>query len=480
MALENGKNPDGIVNEIQSRHIILLPDGSEISIRLDDPPQVRRVLGGLANEELTAYVTSVELKGKLKAEPPSIQVMQQHELVGYEPASDSGNFRLYPKGFLIFQLLVDWAHEIATHRIGAMQIDSPILYDWSDAEIRRQAESFHERHYVVKAPDDPDKEFILRFAGDFGLFKILKQAKFSYKCLPMRIYEFSKSFRYEKSGELSGLKRLRAFHLPDIHCFCKNLAEGWDEYGNLYRQYADLADSTGVSYAVVFRIVDGFYRKHKDRITDLIRYSERPAFVEILPRMRHYWALKHEFQAIDSVGGAVQLSTVQLDVKDAETYGITYVDKDGRERGSIICHSSIGGIERWFYSVLEEALKREVPMLPVWLAPVQARIIPVSEGHLEYCRSLVLRNVRFDVDDTDRTVARKVADAGREWVPYVCVVGQREVQAKNLTVTAREDGARKQLTAQQLEDEIHAKCKAMPYRPLPVPALVSQRPKFCG
>ncbi len=104
--------------------------------------------------------------------------MQQHEFIDYEPASDSGNFRMYPKGHFLFNLLKKWSDEIALNRLGAMQIESPLIYNWADEEIRAQAGSFHENHYGVSVPDDPDKEFILRFAGDFGLFKIMKQARF--------------------------------------------------------------------------------------------------------------------------------------------------------------------------------------------------------------------------------------------------------------------------------------------------------------
>ncbi len=137
-------------------------------------------------------------------------IMRRHEMVDYEPASDSGHFRMYPKGQLMFELLRDWSYEIAVNRFGVMPIESPLLYDKRDREILEQAGSFRENHYSVNGHES-DHEFILRFAGDFGLFKIMQQARFSHKQLPIRMYEFSKSFRYERSGALSGLKRLRAF-----------------------------------------------------------------------------------------------------------------------------------------------------------------------------------------------------------------------------------------------------------------------------
>lgn len=116
----------------------------------------------------------------------------------------------------------------------------------------------------------------------------------------------------------------------------------------------------------------------------MLKYSKRPAFIEVLSKMKHYWAVKHEFQGIDAVGGNCQLSTVQLDIVDAERYGIVYSDKDGKQKGCTICHSSVGSIERWIFSILENALKNEKPTIPLWLSPTQVRLIPVANSHLKY------------------------------------------------------------------------------------------------
>nr|CAH04860.1 partial threonyl-tRNA synthetase (HrrS) [uncultured archaeon] len=477
MILMELKNREEVVKNIQSRRIILLPDGTELPVDLSKEDEVMAALAKAECKPLEAYVVSEELKRPPGIEPPSVKIMQQHELVGYEPSSDSGNFRFYPKGYLIFQLLHDWANEIAVNRFKALQIDSPLLYAWDDPQIREQAGTFHERHYSVRPPDS-DREFILRFAGDFGLFKIMKDATISYRNLPLRMYEFSKSFRYERSGELSGLKRLRAFHMPDIHCFCRDMEEGWTEYQELYRNYSDLADASGVEYAIVFRIVESFYNENRSRIVDLVKYSNQPAFIEVLSEAKHYWAVKNEFQGVDSTRGCIQLSTVQLDVKDAQVYGIDYTDRDGKKKGCIICHSSIGSIERWYYSLLEEALKKEQPTLPVWLSPTQVRIIPVSEKQLEYCRYLDIDGVRYDVDDSDETLAKKIAKASTEWIPYVAVVGDREAESGVLSVSIRETGKRVTMTREELAQEVRRHCAGRPYRPLALPKLLSQRPAF--
>lgn len=473
-------NREEIVKNIKSEYVILKQNGEEIKLDLENKEDVVKKLDQINDISLKAYVLSEELQSQNDQEAPSIKEMRRLELIDYEPASDSGHFRMYPNGELIFDLLKDWVDYIAKEKLEAMQIESPIIYDWSDKEIREQANSFHERHYMVKVPDDEKKEFVLRFAGDFGLFKMLKDANFSYKMLPMRMYEFSKSFRYEKSGELSGLKRLRAFHMPDVHCFCENQEQGMEEYKNLYKKYVDLARGVGIKFAIVVRVVKEFYDKYKKDLVELANYSNAPLFVEILSEMKHYWAIKHELQAIDSIGGNEQLSTVQFDVKDAKVYGINYIDSLGEKQGCIICHSSVGSIERWIYAVLEDSLKKEYPVLPLWLSPSQLRLIPVSDKYIDYCKELKFNNIRVDIDDREEKVGRKMVRARQEWIPYSILVGEKEVSKGKFIVNIREENKQIEMNKEEIEKMIKEKIKGMPFRNLAMNKCLSKRPSFYG
>lgn len=466
---------EAVLDSITSTHYILTPDGEEIRIDLED----LSTLASLGEDNpLKKFIMSEEVGRSQGKEPPSIKAMQRLELVDYEQASDRGHFRLYPKGHLMFKLLESWAEKIAVDRIGAIQIDTPIMYDWSQPDIRSQGISFHERHYTLKTEEN--REFVLRFAGDFGLFRMMKDATLSYRNLPLRIYEFSKSFRLEQRGELTGLKRLRAFHMPDVHCFVKDIDSGWEEYMLLYKHYSDLADATGVEYAVAFRIVEEFYDKYKEHIIELLRYSDRPALVEVLSEMKHYWAVKHEFNGIDSTGGALQLSTVQLDVADAERYGIVYVDEDGKRKGCIICHSSIGSIERWLYVLLEEALKHEKPSFPFWLSPTQVRLIPVGDAFMKDCEDLAMAiDARVDIDDTDDSVGKKIRNAEREWINMIIVVGEKERASGQFPVRLR-SGEMRAMTKDQLREEIQRLMADYPRAALPLPMFLSRRPVFRG
>ena len=467
-----------VVEKISHEFFILTPDGEEHKVDLED----EKALGSVAildkYPSLKTFILSEEIGRAKGEEPPSIKAMQRLELVDYEEASDRGHFRMFPKGHLVFSLLEAWAQSIALDRIGAIQIDTPILYDWSFPDIRSQGMSFHERHYKLKTEEN--REFVLRFAGDFGLFRMMKGATLSYRNLPLRVYEFSKSFRLEQRGELTGLKRLRAFHMPDVHCFTKDIDEGWKEYMLLYRNYADLADATGVEYAVAFRIVKEFYDKYKDNLVELLKYSKKPALIEVLSEMKHYWAVKHEFQGIDSVGGAVQLSTVQLDVEDAERYGIVYADADGKKKGCIICHSSIGSIERWIYVLLEEALKHDKPALPFWISPTQIRLIPVGSEFVADCDGLADQlDARVDIDDMDDKVGKKIRNAEMEWISMIIVIGEKE-RASGKYPVRRRDGSQTQMSLSELKEEIAKLTEGYPKARLPLPRMLSRRPAFRG
>ena len=491
-AVSSKKTREDVVKDVESEFFILNYDGAETKIDLKNESVLDdKVLKGFPS--LRKVIAYEEFKIKEGETPPSVSAMRRLEIADHEENSDSGHLRFYPKGTLLYKLLSDWAEDIALNHLKCMEIETPLIYNWNKPEIKGQGESFHERHYSVFVPDEksdtggfaPSKEFVLRFAGDFGLFSMLKDAKMSYKQLPLRFYEISKSFRYEKSGELSGLRRLRGFTMPDIHSFCLNLEEGFNEYQVLYRTYADLAEGTGIEYAVVFRIVKEYYDKYKDKIIELLKYSKKPALIEVLSKMKHYWALKHEFQGVDSVNGSCQLSTVQLDVEDAKRYGLNFTAETGEKTGCIICHSSVGAIERWMYLLLEEALKKNIPVFPLWLSPTQVRIIPVSDKFMDFAvklkEDMFKSDIRVDIDDRDFSLGKKIMFAEEEWVPYIVVVGQKESESGVLSVRDRyKERKNFNLTPPDFIKEIKAGTEGMPFRKLILPDMLSKRPIFVG
>lgn len=189
-----------------------------------------------------------------------------------------------------------------------------------------------------------------------------------------------------------------------------------------------------VKYQAIFRSTRAFYDDNKKWVEQIAREFKRPFLVELLSERVHYWVCKCDLAALDTSRKPIECPTVQIDVESAERFDIKYYTEAG-ERWPIILHTSpTGGIERVLCAILEAQALERVPALPVWLAPTQVRVVPVSEKHLQYAREVAseVRNakIRVDIDDRDESVSKKVASAGKEWVPYVVVIGKRGAEEK--------------------------------------------------
>ena len=159
--------------------------------------------------------------------PPHVPLMKRLEIADYEAGSDPGNLRWYPKGRMIKSLLEQYV-TMRMNQYGAMEVETPIMYDFNHPSLKSYLNRFPARQYVLKSED---KELFLRFAACFGQFLMAHDAQFSYKQMPIKLYELTRySFRREKSGEVVGLKRLRAFTMPDCHAFCMNLEQAKKEF----------------------------------------------------------------------------------------------------------------------------------------------------------------------------------------------------------------------------------------------------------
>ena len=427
---------------------------------------------------------------KLRAyerEPPHIKIMQEQELVDYEPGSDAGNFRFYPKGRLIKKLLERSITDFCVD-YGAMEVETPIMYDFEHPSLKKYLNRFPARQYVVLSED---KEFFLRFAACFGQFLMTHDMVFSYKQLPMRMFELTKySFRREQTGELAGLKRLRGFTMPDMHGILKDMEQAKTELEQQLEISMEWLSYVGLlgGSEVGFRILTEFYEKNKEWYKSLVKKIGKPILVELFDERYAYFVTKFEFNFVDAMEKASALTTVQIDVENADTYDIWYVDEEGKKKRPLFTHASISGsIERVMYALLEkEAMKMakgEKAMLPLWLSPTQVRILPISEKHLEFAQEVLSQlgeNVRADIDDSAETLGKKIRNAQKEWIPYIAVIGDNEVESGKITVNIRETGEKKEMNGIELRAIIEEKTNDMPFEKLSLPKLISKRPTFRG
>jgi len=422
--------------------------------------------------------------------PPHVPLMKRLEIADYEQGSDPGNLRWYPKGRLIKSLLEQFVtSEMIAY--GAMEVETPVMYDFNHPSLADYLNRFPARQYVLKTED---KELFLRFAACFGQFLMVHDTQFSYRQMPLKVYELTRySFRREKSGEVCGLRRLRAFTMPDCHAFCADLEQAKKEFKTRFNLCISVLGSIGLSkddYEVAIRFTKGFYEENKDFIADLAKIYGKPLLAEVWEERFFYFILKWDANFIDNQDKAAALSTDQIDVENAKRYEITYVDEKGEKQHPLILHCSpSGAIERCVYALLEKAYKEQqngkLPMLPLWLSPTQVRLIPISDDFTEkveeIAKEIAAHCIRVDIDDHTSTLQKKIREAEMEWVPYVIVVGQRELESGVLSVRDREKhGKVQKMKLDELITKITGKLEGKPFKPLPLPLNLSKRPQFYG
>ncbi|OLS22627.1 MAG: Threonine--tRNA ligase [Candidatus Heimdallarchaeota archaeon LC_3] len=375
--------------------------------------------------------------------PPHIALMKQLELVDYEQGTDPGNFRILPRGLVIKNAIEEYTKQMLID-YGAHIIESPLFYDFEHPALKKYLNRFPARQYVVESGH---KNYFMRFSACFGQFLTLSQSTISYKNLPVKIFELAKSFRREQSGEISGLRRLRGFTMPDIHTVCSDIPMSKKAFREQYEMSLQMMNELELDIEVAFRVQKNFFDEHKDWILDMVKLSKKNCLLEIYEERYAYFILKFEFNFVDTQGKAAALSTVQIDVENGERFEIRYVDESGKEQYPYILHCSIpGSVERDIYALLEKASaqinKKEIPILPFWVSPVHTRLIPIGEKHLGYCqqlrKSLESINVRVEIDNRlGERVAKRIRAAELLWIPMLLVIGDKELDSNELTIRER-------------------------------------------
>lgn len=415
---------------------------------------------------------------------PHIEYMKKLKLAEVEPLSDAGHLTYLPKGALVVDLLMDYGLQVV-RRIGGLPVKTSIMYDLNIPAIKEHVDLFGQRMYKVK----PFKrEFVLRYAACFGQFALLRRHYLTYKDFPLKIFELADSYRYEQRGEVSGLARPRRFYMPDLHILTLDLDSAMDEFKKIFRLIMDEGERFGWIYYNLYNVVEDFMHGHFEFILELVRMEGKPVLLYIVESGKFYWVINIEFHYIDSQGRPLETATVQIDVGNSKRFGIKYHDADGSIRYPVILHTAIhGSVERFLYEFLEEAAKManrgEKPMLPTWLSPTQVRIIPVSKAHLDYSYNLLLMirdaDIRVDIDDRDLSLSKRIMNAEQEWIPYIVVVGDKEIKSNRLTVRVRRlGGMAVEMGLGEFIETVRGEIDGYPFRQLYYSEWLSKRPEI--
>ena len=356
---------------------------------------------------------------------------------------------------------------------GAVLVDTPIMYTVKNKKLTAQTARFPARSYWVESGKD---RFLLRYASDFLLFDLFSQMNIKPQYLPLRAYEYEQyAFRREQEGELSGLRRLRGFTMPDMHTMCKDLESSIDEFKKQYELIKNLENDLGIKSYVIFRATRDFYKENKDWIIDLIKTEKFPTLLELWDDRYYYYVLKFERNVLSAQGKSATLATNQIDVESSlefmrdtdgverQKYNISFTDKDGQIKHPIILHNSpTGAIERVLWGLIESAILNKnkiVPGFKTWLSPIQVRIITVSYDQNEYAESILdIINgepFRADFDNREETVGKKIRQSEIDWIPYTVILGKKEQDNQTISVRKRligEPYGPKKQTSEQIND----------------------------
>ncbi len=462
---------------VQSEYVVLDESG-----KLHDPRE------WATSAEPSDFKTLVE-KEALKMEsggghPHFLEYCKKFSLE-WEPYSDLGHMRYGPEASLLFALTSDYAWKVASSMgIPVFEVRGTNTFDLARDPIRQHAELYGGRLYQI---DIDTKSFVLRYAACHQQFSMLKDWAISYKHLPFGTFEVADSYRLEQSGELLLCFRTRKMHMPDLHVYCKDVEEAKSASFILHKKIYEEITKLGRDYASIYNTTRSFYEANKEFFRDFINVERKPVLLNFVPEGHYYWVLNVEYNIIDELNRPREIGTVQIDVGNAKRFGISYTDKDGEKKYPPILHSAlIGTVERFIFSVLDTAVKTQknkgVPSLPVWLSPVQVRVVPVGDHFVEDATRLALEltssQVRADVDDRPESVPRRIRDAETSWIPHIIVYGEEERRSRMLKVRRREKSDTITMSLKELIDEIHAKTNGYPYRALQMPLLLSQRPIY--
>jgi len=354
---------------------------------------------------------------------------------------------LTPYGTIIRKELEKFVLEEETRR-GYQHVITPHLAKVDLYKTSGHYPYYKDTMYPVMKVDE--EELILRPMTCPHHFMFYKTRPHSYRELPVRIAEIASQFRYEKSGELSGLTRARLFCLADAHIICakeqakqeiKNVLDLIDymnkklglEKGTNYRYRLSLGDRND---AKKYYKDDQAWEKAETILREALQELKAPFFEA--PGEAAFYGPKIDIQMKKINGSEETAFTVQYDFVMPQRFDLTYTDSNGKEAQPIVIHrSSIGCFERTMAFLIEHY----AGAFPLWLAPVQVVIISVGAGHIEHCQKLAeefkQREIRVEVWDENETVGNKIRKAIAQKIPYMLVIGDKEIQSDKLQIRKR-------------------------------------------
>ncbi len=418
--------------------------------KAEDGKQLSRIYG-------TAFPKASQLDEFLKAQEEA--KLRDHNKIGREleyfttvDYIGQGLPILLPKGARVIQLLQRWVEDTEQAR-GCQLTKTPLFAKRDLYKISGHWDHYLDGMFIMGDPHDEEKEcFALRPMTCPFQYQVYLNRQRSYRDLPMRLTETSTLFRNEDSGEMHVLIRVRQFTISEGHYILRP-----DQLEEEFKGCLELAkymlDTVGLLESCTFRFSQWDPKNPKNKYEGTKEQWEeaQAAMKRILDNIgldyevgideAAFYGPKLDIQYKNVYGKEDTIVTIQIDMLLAEKFGMYYVDKDGQKKLPYIIHrTSLGCFER----TLAYMLERFNGVLPLWLAPEQARILPIGEAHIEYAQKLAdkLTNagMRVTVDKRDENIGSKIKASRFDRIPYMLIVGDKEVEANAVSVRSRKEG----------------------------------------
>ena len=388
------------------------------------------------SSELEEYVNMLEEAKKRDHK----KLGKQLELFMIAPEGPGFPFFL-PKGMALRNVLEDFWRKIHVKN-GYQEIKTPVILNEQLWHTSGHWDHYKENMYTTKI-DDVD--FGVKPMNCPGGMLVYKNSLHSYRDLPIRMGELGLVHRHEKSGELNGLFRVRCFTQDDAHIFCtpeqieseivrlmKLINKVYSIFGFEYTVELSTRPENSMGSEEEWNMAESALKKalEHEKVQYVINEGDGA-----------FYGPKIDFHIKDCLGREWQCGTIQLDFQMPERFDLTYIGEDGEKHRPVMLHRVIfGSIERFIGILIEHF----AGAFPVWLAPVQVKILPIADAHKEYSRKLKEKleelNIRVEIDERQEKIGYKIREAQLQKIPYMLIIGDKEIETNNVGVRSRKDG----------------------------------------
>lgn len=372
------------------------------------------------------------------------KVGKEHGIFMYSELVGRGLPMWLPKGFVVRRELSDYIMNKEIE-LGYQHVMTPSL-----GNVNLYKTSGHWDHYkedMFPAMKLDEEAYVLRPMNCPHHMIIFKSFMHSYRDLPIRLAEIANDFRYEASGNLCGLERTRAFTQNDSHIFCrpdqiKSEVEGviklildvYKDFG--FKNYQFRLSLRDINNKEKYFGNNELWEKSENALREILKASGADYYEA--EGEAAFYGPKIDVQVKSAIGHDITLSTIQLDYQLPERFELEYIDADGSKKRPVVIHRAVfGSLDRFTAFVLEETKGA----LPVWLSPVQVKVLTVNENNINYAteikQKLLKQKIRVEVDETRESVGKKIRLAVLEKTPYILVIGDKECEEKTISVRKR-------------------------------------------